>query len=517
MFDRNAVGPLPGFLVVLWALWSGPAAGLLAQQIEVSPHSDFQIGEEVSVLAFSVDGDRVVLGGNGGMVALRDIEGEETLWETGGEGRSIHFISFLEGDSTLVAVDEAGGIVIHSARSGEAVHRLDSGSRPEQVALDDDRRMLAVAGRDAEIELFDLSARQRMGVIDTRGEVEDPLFLGFDRRGRQLLAVAGDGALTAWDPSTLEPLRRVTLQSDDIHGSRSVVHAVGQDRSANILVAALEEVALPRGGLRGPARPGDLVRQDQLLVFDWYSGAEIRRVAVTDGSADVVRVGPGNDHAVVSRGARVTVMDLRRGERGAAITAPADVRSLAIAPNQDRLAIGSDGGEVALWNMVYREPTMAEMLDAPEGGISGRIRVLGEDDPALRPEEPMVMAVLPFDDRDGDGRMSQTVAELLVTQLANLEHLTLVERMRIDDILAEQDLQREGITEPGGMELGQLLNADFVLLGSIGASGSSVTFSARVLEVASGEVVSGRQVLCEECRAQDLFDAIHMLGNVIAR
>lgn len=71
------------------------------------------------------------------------------------------------------------------------------------------------------------------------------------------------------------------------------------------------------------------------------------------------------------------------------------------------------------------------------------------------------------------------------------------------------------------LQLGRMLNADYVLLGSIGASGTSHTFSARLLRVETGvetgDVVSGRQVLCEVCRAQDLFEAIHLLGTAIAR
>lgn len=493
----------------------GPAA---AQAVTATPHSVHGIEEPVSALAFSSDGDRILAGGSEGALVLLDLEADRTLWAESAESTaSVAFTAFLAGDTAVVSVDEEGVITVRSARTGRDPHVMQSAGTPERVALDDARRVLAVAG-EGRIELFDLPTRQRVGLIDARGEVEEPLFLGFDRRGRQLLAVAEDGGVTAWNPATLEPLRRVSLEGGEIYGSRSVVHAVGQDRSANILVLALEEVALPRGGVAGRrARPGDLVREHQLLIFDWYSGAEIRRVPVTDGSAEVLAVGPGNDHAVVAHDDQVTIMDLRAGERGAGITAPAEVRRLAISLDQDRLAIGTTEGDVAVWEVDYREPAVAEALDAPPEGIRGRLRVLGDDSPAITPEEPIVLAVLPFDDRDRDGRMSQTVAELLTTQLANVEHLTLVERLRIQDLIDEQDLQREGLTEAGGLELGRLLSADYVLLGSVGASGSSFTFSARLLDVETGQVVSGRQVLCEDCRAQDLFEAIHLLGTTVAR
>jgi len=467
-----------------------------------------------------------------GRLSVKEVvAGQADSGEPGSAVRStdgaIQFAGFLVGDSAVVAVDARGAVHIHDFRTGtlspEPTARLELGARPEALTLDAGRRYLAVATRDSEIEIFDLPTRQRIGVIDARGDVDDLLHLGFDRRGRQLIAVTRRGEVTAWNPATLESIRRITLQSDELHGSRTVVHSVGADRSANILVVALEEVALPRGGLRGPARPGDLERRDRILVFDWHSGAEIKALAFADGVIEELAVGPGNDHVVVAEGANVTLMDLRGGESGARVTAPAEVNRLAIGPENDRLAVGSDGGDVAIWEMAYRQPVAAEEMTDELPGLSGRLRVLGEDSPAITPDSPVTMAILPFDDRDGaaevvqDEQMARMVAELLTTQLANVEHVRLVERIRIDDLLAELDLSARGITEPHGLEMGQMLNADYVLLGSIGAFGTSHTLSARLLHVETGEAVSGRQVLCEECRAQDFFDVVHLLGTTIAR
>lgn len=499
----------------LGLLLPGPAP-LGAQDVAIVPHSTFRLPGRVSALDFSSDGRLLLAADADGHVRVWDLEVQSELLEAR-PGRSVLFASFLPGDSLFVTVDQIGAVEVRSVGPGEAPTPLQAGARPERVALDAGRRTLAVATREGRIELFDLPTRQRIGVIDARNQLDALLFLGFDRPGRQLVAVSGRGDVTAWNPGTQAPLRRVTLQSSELYGSRSVVHAVGADRSANILVTALEEVALPRGGVRGPARPGDLVRRDHLLVFDWYSGAEIRRVPSPGGEIEELAVGPGNDHAVVSRGHQVTVMDLRRGERGAGITAAERVTRLEVSMDQDWLGVGSADGTVGVWEMAYRAPVAAELIDAAPQGLGGRLRVLGENTPAITPETPMTMAVLPFDDRDGDGRMAVTIAEILTTQLSNVDHLTLVERLRVDALVDEHDLSRAGMTEAGGLEVGRMLNADYVLLGSIGTSGASHTFSARLLQVETGEVVSGRQVLCEECRAQDLFEAIHLLGTTIAR
>jgi TolB-like protein len=495
----------------------GGLTGADAQEVRVTPGMVLELDAPVTVLGFSSDGTRLVAGDRAGGLGVWDLEAESRLLSEADSGADWIFASFLAGDTAIVTVTESGGIEIRPVASGGEAARLETAGRPAGVALDASRRTLAVLARNDRIEIFDLPTRQRIGEIDARRDVDDLIYLGFDRQGRQLLAVSTNGRGTAWNPGTFEPLRRVTLQSSDLQGSRTVVHAAGTDRNANILVAALEEVALPRGGLRGMARPDDLVRRDYLLVFDWYSGAEIRRVPVIDGVAEVLAVGPGNDHAIVTYGPRVTLMDLRGGERGASITAASGVTELAVSSDQTRLAVGSEGGEVAVWNMEYRERTVADALDAPPEGIGSRLRILGESSPAIEPGTDLTLAVLPFDDRDSEGRLSRTVAEILTTQLANVPGLRLVERLRIDALIAEQNLQEQGITEPGGLELGRMLNADYVLLGNVGASGTTLTFGARLLNVETGEVVSGRQVLCEDCHARDLFDAIHLLGTAIAR
>lgn len=496
----------------------GGASATGAQEVLLTPAATLELSERAASLAFSGDGDRMVVGGADGGLTVHDLTTGALLLEEAHGGPPVVFVAFLAGDTVVAGVDEGGDIRLYPLDGGPGGDSPPGvGDRPLRVALDRARRFLAVATESSGIELFDLQGRRRIGVIETDDELDELLHLDFDRHGRQLVALTGRGRVTAWNPSTLEPLRRVTLQGEDLYGSRSVVHAAGADGDANVLVVALEEVALPSGGLRGRARPGDLVRRDQLLVFDWHSGARITGVPISEGVVDHLAVGPGSDHAAVAHGANVALVNLRDGERSAAFSASAPVSKLVVSADDDRLAAASEDGEITVWAMEYREPATVDDLDDAETGLSGRLRIVGDDSPAIDPDSQVVLAILPFDDRTGDERLSRLVPELLTTQLANLEHLTLVERLRIEDLLEELELRREGITEARGLELGRMLNADYVLLGSIGGFGTTRTLSGRILRVETGEAVSGRQVLCEECRGPDLFEAIHLLGTAIAR
>ncbi len=101
--------------------------------------------------------------------------------------------------------------------------------------------------------------------------------------------------------------------------------------------------------------------------------------------------------------------------------------------------------------------------------------------------------------------------------LANVDYVTLVERDHIETILKEQQFQLSGLTEDQGVSVGKILKADVVLLGNVGRLGTSIVFSARLINVETGKVMKGREVICEECRDQDFYDAINMLVSTIAR
>ncbi len=502
-----------------------PQAGV-GQEVRLLPGGGFSAAGEVRSIGFSTDDRYVAVGDAAGYLTIRDLERDENVVVRRPLAeRAVRFTAFLAGDSAVVVVDEAGTTGILPFRGGE-----DPQSNPVQegppvpsgasfLALDSGRRFLAVARSDHDLELLDLTRGASLGRLEARGRSGEIMHVGFDRHGRQLISLTNRGDLTAWDPGTLEILRRVELQGEELHGSRTVVHSAGADRGANVLVVGLEEGALPRGGLRGPARPSDLERRHQLLVYDWFSGGRIRGIRLEEGPVEHLVVGPGNDHASVATNRSLTLHNLRTGEVAARVQLPARASVVGVSPGDRWVAAGVGDGDVAVWEIERsREPTV-EDLDRRQAGLSGRIRVLGPDAPLIPAGDTIVLAILPFDQRDdGESRsLFGVLPELLTTQLANLPNIRVVERIRIQDLLDELALQEQGITEADGLRVGQMLNADFVLLGSVGTSGLTYTVGARLLRVDTGEAVGGRQILCEECRGPEIFEAIYLLGETVAR
>ena len=103
------------------------------------------------------------------------------------------------------------------------------------------------------------------------------------------------------------------------------------------------------------------------------------------------------------------------------------------------------------------------------------------------------LAVLPFTVSEHDTLLTPLgfgLADLLSTDLAVSQRLTLVDRLRIGAVLRELKLVDEGVTDPrGGPRVGRIIGARRLLIGSI-ASGptGTVQLKARMIDAIGGTV-----------------------------
>ncbi len=122
------------------------------------------------------------------------------------------------------------------------------------------------------------------------------------------------------------------------------------------------------------------------------------------------------------------------------------------------------------------------------------------------------LAVSPFNNISGQEDLDYIgfqVSEYLTTAYSSFSNITLVERSSLVDILKEQELQLSGITDSGkAVEVGQILNARYMVLGSYSVNGNTLRVSARVTDVQDGEVISAEAV---QGRQDRLFPMLKQL------
>jgi curli biogenesis system outer membrane secretion channel CsgG len=107
----------------------------------------------------------------------------------------------------------------------------------------------------------------------------------------------------------------------------------------------------------------------------------------------------------------------------------------------------------------------------------------------------------------------KVLADLFSAELSRLKNVTILERSKISAVLKEQALQQSGVTDPGSAaELGKLVGADAVVTGvvtdyvywsSLTGSGTTVSFSIKMVDVRTGKVMLNGSI----SRARNLTDA----------
>lgn len=91
------------------------------------------------------------------------------------------------------------------------------------------------------------------------------------------------------------------------------------------------------------------------------------------------------------------------------------------------------------------------------------------------------------------------IADILATELPNLGNIRIIERENLADIIDEQALQLSGMVDAeSAVEIGRLSGADAVIIGELtdyvywentGVTGTTISFSMKMISVESGNVV----------------------------
>jgi len=86
--------------------------------------------------------------------------------------------------------------------------------------------------------------------------------------------------------------------------------------------------------------------------------------------------------------------------------------------------------------------------------------------------------------------LEKAIPEILVTDLSLCDKIILVERARLQEILDEMQLALSGVIDDDQVvEIGKMASANAILVGSIVAGGDVYRLDARLVDVASGEVI----------------------------
>ena len=100
------------------------------------------------------------------------------------------------------------------------------------------------------------------------------------------------------------------------------------------------------------------------------------------------------------------------------------------------------------------------------------------------------LAVLDLEPESISASEAKILTQRLTSQIIALSDYTVVERANIDKILKEQKFQHSGCTDREcAVEIGQLLNADVTVVGTVSKLGETYTIDSRIIDVRNGEAL----------------------------
>lgn len=132
------------------------------------------------------------------------------------------------------------------------------------------------------------------------------------------------------------------------------------------------------------------------------------------------------------------------------------------------------------------------------------------------------VAVMPFDNGGSHGAEAEEgdfealevgLQQMLLTELAQNTSLRIVERGRLRDLLAEQDLQGEGRVDAGtAARIGRMVGARYMVLGSFTDLFGTFRMDARVVDVETSEILRAEQV---QDRREQIYDLLLDLSEAL--
>ena len=121
--------------------------------------------------------------------------------------------------------------------------------------------------------------------------------------------------------------------------------------------------------------------------------------------------------------------------------------------------------------------------------------------------EKMRIAIMDFQAKGVAKSLAQNVAELIRGEMINTDRFIVVERSQMNQILKEHEFGQTGCTDVScAVEIGKILSAKKILIGTIMKMGGVIIITARIVDVATGTgEFSEKQKAQSE---QNLFEAV---------
>ncbi|HEY4744481.1 MAG TPA: CsgG/HfaB family protein [Desulfuromonadaceae bacterium] len=130
----------------------------------------------------------------------------------------------------------------------------------------------------------------------------------------------------------------------------------------------------------------------------------------------------------------------------------------------------------------------------------------------------MALTVLPFTGKVKDADYAQLADDFLTASLVEQKRFMLIEREKLKQVLAEQKLSKEHLTDPGhSVRLGKLIAADALVATTVREDKKSLEIVSRVINTETSEIMDVKDVFTEDKGHAPVKELMDGLAAKLAR
>jgi len=479
---------------------------------------------EVSRLQISQDGRFLAYGDVNGNLFIWDISAKRQLHTIKAHRGAIQTILFDHKQQRIVSGGEDGIIHIWDLYSGQEEKELrEFGSSVTDLSLSPDDRLLAASGNKKEIFLWEFPIGVLKGKL--KGHDKDVTGIAFNVSGDQLLSVGQDRAMIVWDVNKLSMIRQTSIEARTIPESGIDIKSADFSFDRYFVGVGIQEYILAKGG-RG------MIFNYNLSFYDWKTGAEIETLTGNRKDIAFFAISPDKQYAITDNSTlqknELSFWHIQKGIVEQNYPIEGAITALVISEDGRWLAVAyqdaQNRGEshVNIWQLsgiegYERFATGETVRSQGNTGFGASIQITTPDTPLIQFGEKRKLAVMVFDSPGLEQDVARTTTYLLEGRLGNSPFVELIERNQIEKVLEELRYQQTGMTTSNAVEVGQHLNAEYILIGSINKLGSLLIITAKLVNVETAQIEGTREVQCSNATIETISDMVSVIAPTIAK
>ncbi len=479
---------------------------------------------EVTCIQISQDGRFLAYGDNRGDLTIWDIRAQRKLHQIEAHRSAIRAIVFDNQQQRVVSGGEDNRITIWDLYSGQQENELrEFGRSVTDLSLSPDDRMLAASGDRKEIYIWEFPIGVLKGQL--KGHDKDVTGIAFNVTGDQLLSVGEGRLMIVWDVNRLSIVRQTSIEARTIPESGIDIKSTNFSFDRYFVGVGIQEHMLAKGG-RG------MVFKYNLSFYDWRTGAEIETLTGNRKDIDFFAISPDKQYAITDNSTlqnnSIAFWHIQKGIIEQSYPIEGEITALAISEEGGWMAVGyrdeQNRGQsyVNVWQLsgiegYERFATGETVRSQGDTGFGASIQITTPDESLIQFGDRKKLAVMVFDSPGLGEDVARTTTYLLEGRLGNSPFVELIERNQIENVLEELRYQQTGLTTSSAVEVGQHLNAEYILIGSINKLGSLLIITAKLVNVETAQIEGTREVQCSNATIETISEMVSVIAPTIAK